>query len=416
MRLAAAFTERVLPRASSALTLLLLAWLATPELVGTLGWATLALTALRAVTDQAARQVVLEALQGAGGQSFLRHYRLLVGTVGPVVLVLACWFAASTAADQTRVFLSLLPMALIPAAFAVSLEHVGNLQLQGKWNLLAKIQLVASVFALGPGLGLLWWRRDLLGIAVQAALSELIFAALLAVGGRSCRAASRGAPGSLRTKFVMMSGYSALGWLQAQSDRALVGLAAGTPTLGQYSLGLSLARSAGDALAAASATMLRARLAITSEHNDPAECRAASHSLLMRALAGASGLSLAVIVTVHWVVAPLLSEDWDDAIAMVPVMTLCTLPAVLAWSNAVLQLKANSGVTGTLGPAIGLVMSVPIAASATWSLTAAAWFALLREFMVVVVGFRTAGPFAPWRSLVACTAWTVLLAGIVTLI
>lgn len=409
-RLFFALSERLIPRLTSSVTLLLLAAVAGPHQVGTFGWATLCLTALRAVTDQGARQVALDAIQESAGQRFLRRYQRVVGLGGPLVMILAVIGCAQTSSPRLSGFLQLLPLALVPAAYASCLSGIARLQLCHEWRQLARFQLVASVAPLVLAVPLLLWRHDLLGVSIQAGASECIFALLVIRHAKRREVQTR--PGSTRSArhFAVMSGFSALGWSQGQADRVLVGSVAGTSVLGQYSLGTSLSRSVGDAVAAGSANVVRARLAALDDPNDPAQCRRTAESTLRGAMGLTTALALVTVIAVELVVRRFLGAEWHASLDMVAVLSLSTIPSNLNWTVGTLQIRAGAGSKAVLGPLVGVVLCLPIALGAGHSLILAAWLVLAREFCVVIVGFLTAGAYAPWRALAWCGALTLLAA------
>lgn len=415
-RLVWALGERLLPRFSSSLMVMLLAMLTGPQAVGIFGWGTLALTALRSITDQAARQIALDAIQTVSGRSFVERYQKLVATVGPPVLAVAFWFAAGDGPTHVSAFLSLLPMTAIPVFYAWALPPIARLQLQNRWRILVFYQALSSAAALVVALPVLLAAGGLWGPSLQACVSELVFTALVWRADRN-RFPTRGTPWRY-SDFGAMAMYSALGWSQAQADRVLVGFAAGTSVLGQYSFGTALSRSLGDAVAAGTANVLRSRLAALPEPGNARAVRRASTEILVRSMLLTGCLALLTVCVAQFVLVHFLGPIWDDSLRMVSILTLSTIPANLTWSNATLQIRAGRGTFALLSPLAGIVVCVPVAAAAAHSLYLAGWVVLLREFVVVGVGFVTAGPYAPWKALSHClwiTSACALMVWLVTI-
>jgi O-antigen/teichoic acid export membrane protein len=417
VRLLWSLTERLLPRLASASLVFILAALTSPSTVGLYAWAMLLTTAFKAVTDQAARQIIIGAITSVPGRTFLRRYRRVVGIGGPFVIIAGLWCIAEFASDAPagRVFLSLLPVALVPTFTALAITGTGVLQFLDEWRLLALGQLAAAAGALAISLPIILITRSVLGGSIQLAAAEAMTALWVSMRSRplSSRIMVRDLPFNARS-FFNMSLFSAMTWSGAQLDRVLLGAITNTATLGQYSLAVALSRSLGDPLAAGSANVLRAKITDSSARSS-AELRAEANSVMSRSVLLAALAVIGTVVVVEFLAAPILGSAWDASIRLVPIMAMSALPATLAWSTAALHVSRGTSIRALVGPVVGIGMALPIALAATYDLVAASWLVVLRDLVVCTLGFWLAREIAPWRSYTLCCCILLVFAASVTI-
>ncbi|MFE4543451.1 lipopolysaccharide biosynthesis protein [Arthrobacter sp. NPDC056727] len=390
--------ERLVPRASSSLLMLLLAWRTSPEIVGLYVWGVLAYTFVGSLTDATMRQLVVSALRSDKGVELIRAYRRLVVVLGPLVLLLfflVLWLVSGP--DHKSAVLTLLPLALGPAFMAVNIFNIGRLQGQHEWRALATGQLVASLAAMTVGVPLVLLLTNPSGAAIGTVLGELV---MMLWCWNATRRLEPYTPVKIRSRRLLreyrsMAAYSGLAWGQGQTDRVFVGAVAGGHTLGVLSLGISLARALGDAVAASSANLLRAELASA----DTAERAAVGRAVLRRGMFLAAATAFLTAAVAKWILSPILGEEWSPALEIVPILSLCVIPSVLSWSAAIYHVDAATGKKALIGPIASIFIALPVATLSFWSLPALAVGVVLREFTLVTVAYFALGPTAPWRSL-----------------
>lgn len=391
--------------------MLLLAWRTSPEIVGTYAWGILAYTFVGAITDSTMRQIVVSALKSGSGLRFVRKYQRRVMILGPIVLgavVMALWL---TAEDRNKsAALSLLPLVLGPSVLAWNILNVGVLQTAHKWRLLATGQVVASLTAMAVGAPLILIFANPLGAALGAVLVEMVMAVWCrkAAGGDVGSQDSRG--GGAKKEYSTMAMYSGLAWGQGQTDRLFVGFVAGSHTLGVLSLGVSLSRALGDAVASSNANLLRAELATSpaasSEHT--------AARVLRRGMMLAGAAALLTAAATKWALVPILASSWQPTLEIVPVLCLAVVPSVLSWTAGIYHVRLGTRSKALIGPAVSILAALPLATLSLLSLQALAIGIVLREFLLVLISYLAIGRHAPWRSLVEATAITATL-GLATL-
>lgn len=400
----------MLPRAFSALLMLMLAGYTGTETVGIYAMVTLMYTAVMAATDSAVRQVIIRAVTEPEGRRFLRRYQLAapiagVLLIGGLIIVLRLTGTIST----WRMAAELGPIALAPIASAAGISAVGRMQLNGQWNALARGQFIASALSVGVAIPLLMAQHSIFGPALQTLLAEGIMALFcLHMAGALPRRAQYDVPPtpgqkSIESDWTSMAAYSLLAWAQGQAERVLLGGLAGPGVLGTYSMASNVGRSAGDALAASTANVTRAAVAT---HGDPKEIQRVTEHTMRRTLLLAL-MAFGASVVLAAVLRPILGEEWQEALSIVPVLAISAVPSVLAWTGSVLQLRAGRGWTTLYAPLAGVALAIIIAIAASHSLLLAAYFVVLRDLVVVTVAFLLVRAYAPWRAYALC--WGAVL-------
>lgn len=418
IHLAWSVLERVLPRAASALIMVVLAASVTPAIVGMYAWAVLALTLVQTVGDAAARQTAVVHSGTEAGDRFVRHVRVWSSLVGGTLLTatIVVLFLNQPVQDRWQAA-ALTPLVLVPTAAASGLGALVHLQRSGQWKVIASHQAWASSASLACSVPTLLATGSLLASALQAFLAEALFA-LLNRRQAARRASSSDAPrrstevaGSIVRDYLHTAAFALLGWGQGQTDRLAIGALAGGARLGQYAFAMSLSRSVGDAAAVAATNVLRPTLAEAVRAGRRSEIVALTEASLRRSLALSVAAAVTTSIGAQLLVAPLMSARWAPALALVPVLALSVAPSVVAWSiTAILQAESRMRWASPI-KAVGVLLAVPVGIVAIHDLQLAAWLVNVRELVVMALLLLAARHRAPWRG--GLLALGIVLAGAV---
>lgn len=437
IHLAWSIIERVLPRMASALVMLVLAAVLTPEIVGVYAWMILALTLVQTVGDTAARQTAVIHAGTIAGVRFVRRFRVATTLAGGTSLAIVILMLLLTQDESIRwQILALLPFVLVPGCSALGLNALVSLQLAGRWRDIASAQATSSLASLFCSIPTLLLTQSLLASALQATLAELGFALLnRRRAARLLRNTSDAsdatdttipapvASGTMKDgepdhvtpersaarDYLHTAVFALLGWGQGQTDRLSIGSLAGTAQLGQYSFAMSLSRSIGDAAAVAAVNVVRPVLAEAARAGRRSELARIADGSLRRSIPLTALAAFITTAAVQLGVAPFLGAGWDPALALVPILSLAVVPSVVAWTiTAILQ--ADGGMQRASGiKAVGVVLSIPIGIVALTDLQLAAWLVSGREVLIMGLLLLAARRHAPWRGALGATA--VVLAG-----
>jgi uncharacterized membrane protein len=410
------FVERATPRALSAVVLLLLAFVASPAVVGVYSAGILVYTAYQAVSDGAMRQVIVVVLQaGPSGVGFMRKYQMRSALMGFGVMALFIALFASYMHVAIVAILGLWPLAFAPGLRALGIEAVGRLQLAGRWKDLARGQLLASAASVVAATPLVLLLNPVFGAAAQTALAEGLFAMWCrrVVLEDASDAGFMPLVKPLAHQFTSMSVYSGLAWTQGQADRVLVGIFGGIARLGEFTTATALGRALGDAIAASTANVLRASYRDI-DLDDPGarEAKANTERILRTSVLLGLAATLAGCLGA-WVLHFVLPHRWQDTLDAVPVASLVCVLAPLSWSGAVLQVRRGARWTALLSPISGIALSPLIAIGAAHDIRTGAWLLVVREVVIVAVAFVVLGRAAPWRSFVLGVAITAVMIPVV---
>lgn len=408
MRRAWAALERLLPRALVAVTSVVVASVTNPTEVGVYAWAILALTLFQAVTDQSVRHVSIAAVETASGEVFLRRYVKWSSAAGVLVMVAVSMTVALSVAHSSsalEVFGELALLALVPVPMALAVRPLAILQRASQWRSASDARVYGSLVGAAIGVPTALLTHSIVGGAVTVLLSETFFTAVVCARARRIPSTPLDhltSSAEISKAFRSMQVYSAVAWAQGQADRLLIGAWSGTAQLGSYSLATSVGRSAGDAVAASQAAVLRADLA-SAKPETQRGVRALFSRHLLSTLAVSVGAAAASIVLAASVIGPILGPDWANALAAVPVLALAGIPSAVSWSSAPIHNFSNRSRRAILAPFGGLIMAPLIAIAATHSLVTAAWLVIAREVVLAALQLALMGRSAPWgrASLVA---------------
>lgn len=400
--------ERVLPRASSALVAILLAYATSPDIVGIYTWLTLGVTLYLSVADGAARQVAVLAWRSSTGLDLIKRYARIAGPSGLLVLSLVAIIVGALT-GRWDLIASASPIIFVPLVNVRSVAATALMQVSGQWRSLALIQSVAAASSLVASVPLLLATASLLGPALQLLLTEAIFTFLVRrkvrLTGLNERAASLTEGERLGGAFAHLSAQAALGWVQGQADRLLLGGFAGTSALGSYSLALAIGRNPGDAVSMATANVARSAVVGEASLHD---ARAILDKLLVRALAAAAVLVTLLILAVQLILPLLLNTDlWGQSIAAAGPILLSMIVTVYAWSVSPVLVQFGYGKALTYIKLVGLAFAPAVAIGAMWNLQIAAWLVLSREIAMMLASVAICPKAAPKKSLILTICLTI---------
>ncbi|MDQ1204474.1 O-antigen/teichoic acid export membrane protein [Microbacterium sp. SORGH_AS 862] len=292
---------------------------------------------------------------------------------------------------------ALLPLAAVPCFTCLSTADMARLQLAGHWRYVSGARAVAAVVALVGGVPVAVLSRSVLGASVTLLVAETAFWLLVRRSVQTRRDVVTTVRGQeARSAFKSMQAYSLLAWIQGQADRVLIGGFAGTVALGLYSVAGSIGRSAGDSIAAAQASVLRVDL--TNVGRDQSKIRSVvgrhvRSGMLLNAAAAAPVLGVSFIV-----LAPILGPSWAEALQIVPVIVIASIPSALSWCAAPVHIHLDRSRRALWAPIAGLMVAPLIALAAFSSLQLAAWAVLGREIVVALTQLLLMQKAAPWRE------------------
>lgn len=407
--LAWAFVERLLPRIASALVMLIFAAATNPTIVGSYAWMVVALTGVQSIFDAAVRQVAVGAVQTENGMRFLRRYRIVFASAGPLILLSALFFVSLATADPVGTFFTLLPIAFAPVGTALATVALARLQMAGKWRAIALSQSSAVTTSLLVSLPLVLTTQNALGPALQALLAELFNAALLVFLVRRVQIDIRTSDTTdLAKEFMAASWFAGLGWAQSQADRVLVGAVGGQRVLGLYSFSWSLSRNVGDALSYASVNVLRPQL-LKLESTDTQRALSIFRQSLYRVNLLLVAVAIATFVGATWILPLILDQRWETVFTAVPIMSLSSFPLVAAWSLTPILVREGRLRAALFGKILGVAAAVPVGLAAAQDLTLAAWVALAREFLVLLCLAIASRRTVPARAYLPILSSTLIL-------
>lgn len=404
-----ALVERVLPRASSALVAILLAYATSPDIVGIYTWLTLGVTLYLSVADGAARQVAVLAWRSSTGLVLIRRYARIAGPAGLAILtIVAVTVGALT--GRWDLVASASPIVLVPLVNVRSVLSTALMQITGQWRTLALIQSASAAASLVVSVPILLLTGSLLGPALQLFLTEALFTFFVRrrvrLTGLDKRAAHLPEGERLSGAFAHLSAQAALGWVQGQADRLLLGGFAGTSALGSYSLALAIGRNPGDAVSMATANV--ARSAVVNK-TSLESARSALDRLLVRAVTASAVVVVALIVAVQLILPVFLDRTlWGPSIAAAGPILLSMLVTVYAWSVSPVLIQFGYGRALTWIKLVGLAFAPAVALGAVWSLQAAAWLVLARELAMLLAAVAICPKAAPRKALVLTLGLTAI--------
>lgn len=376
-----------------------------PHALGLYSWAVLALTFYQSVTDLPIRQVAVGAVLTQDGENFLRRYMVLAGISGTVIMVAAIWLISAFTEGRSipAKFFDLLPLVLVPPAQAFAVRATAALQRGGQWGEVSLWRTTGSLVGMAFGVPVVFITGSVVGACIAVMTSEFVYAVLVGLSARRRRDSriapieAGNPPSSLGATYGHMTVYSVLGWLQAQSSRVFLGAWAGTSALGSYSLGYSIGRSAGDALASSQANVLRVELSRSEAQTDESiRCVLARN--LRAGLLMAVATAIGAVVISNVVLSPLLGPEWHAALLMVPILAVTAIPMAVAASSAPVHIQRGNARIAYVGPAVCLLFSPLIAFAAISSLSLAAWTVLARECVLAAIQTLFMGRATPWRE------------------
>ena len=381
-----AFVERFAPRAGTALLMLAFAALSTPATVGYYAAMMTGYAVLQAVTDGAAKRTATTAVATEQGLLFLRRYRRWYAALGTLFLLGVMWVVTLWGAAVSDV-VTFLPLLLLPTIMGRTVVPLALLQRAGQWKRISMLSSASALAALCVGFPLVFAFHNALGSVVQLVLTELLFAVGVHWASRT-----------LRESCLVTSDPSARYWPhfasagtfiislqgQYQLDRVTVGAMAGPAALGSFNLGWALARTFTDSLSTSTLNVVQARV-IDGQKKSADAIRTIVMAALPRALIMASVIVVGVYVAARFVAPLFLGEEWNDMLQVVPLMSVTGIPSICCYCLLPPLLYFKRINWATAPRLLGLVLSLAIGWAVQYSLDAAVWIALFREFLALAV-------------------------------
>lgn len=389
----------------------------TPEIVGVYALGILATTLYQAASDTAIRQIAVSAVGAESGQKFLRRYAW-ISTVAGMVFLSASLVAiyAFTPTEVSGQVVYLIPLVAVPGLMAGRVVAIARIQMAGKWRALATFQMIGTAASFAISVPVLLLTRSLLASSLQIVITELTFTLLSVKAARSLPAAQETpeecSHPPLGKEFGHLAMYSVLAWFQSQTDRVLMGPVAGSTALGLFSVANSVARSGGDAVSTSTANVLRPEL-LTNRDLTPRQIGERADRVLAKAVLISAGATAVTLLGIDLVLRPILSSQWDYALATARIISLTIIPTLFSWSMTVVLVAAGRTKWAAPIKFLGIPMAVPIAVVAAHSLLWAGAFVVVREVVLLALLIASSGGAYPGRSLrTGAALWLVMCAAV----
>lgn len=414
IQLAWATLERVFPRVASAVVMVAFAAFTAPDAVGIYSWVALTYTLYQAVAESALRnQAVLAVTNPRHVQSVRRSAQgaAFIGTLALAITLAVLWVGHGDTLG--RYVLGLLPFLVVPFITTGGIVPVARMQFRQEWHLLARYQLIAAVAGLSVSFGVVVTTQSSLAMALHLLTTETVFLTL--VRRRSSRLYIPPREGGKHPRKGMGSlvTLSTLGWCQSQLERVFVGGLAGVGTLGNYSTAVTMGRSPGEALSAATANYLRAQISAQEETAKHAGMVGRITTLSVLSTTAAVG---AVLILVQWILTPILGEPWRVTLEAVPTLAVATIPYSISMALQVMAVYYDRPKASIIPAMLGVAFGPLIGVVALGSIHAAAFVVIAKELAVLLVAQYLARIPGAGRSVVlacACTAMALFLVEVV---
>lgn len=414
IQLAWATLERAFPRVASAVVMVAFAAFTAPESVGVYSWVALTYTLYQAVAENALRNQAVLAIENPRHVLSVRRTAAQAAVAGAVAIagtLTWLWFSyGGTLAGQIT---GLLPFLVVPFITTSGIVPVARLQFAQEWHRLARYQLFAALTGLTLSFTVVILTHSSLAMAVHVLTTEAVFlylvrkhSATLDIPVREGGRHPRRGMGSLIT-------LGTLGWSQGQLERVFVGGLAGVGTLGTYSTAVTMGRSPGEALAAATANFLRASISGQADEN--------KHAGLVRRITTLAALSatasvVLVVLLVIFVLEPILGESWRATLEAVPTLAVATIPYSVSVALQVLSVYYDRPRASIVPAVLGVLCAPVIGWLAVHSIHMAALMVIGKEIMVLVVCYalaRVRGSGTPVAVACGCTAIALALTQVI---
>ena len=394
--------ERFSSRFASLVLIFLLAYFVNPEVAGLYSWMALTLTLTQAIVEVPLRQLAPEASSSDLGRAYISLRSKYGEYVSASLLTVTFLMLLLLAPDShTLNVWQLLPMIGVPFFSVKSIRLTADFQVSGRWRQLAKLQVTSSLVASGITVTVLVLQHGLLGPALQPLLVEALYFALLkrlhtrGVGSSKSPSQTEMKLGHHERQWKSSVLDSSLSWAQSQLDRVLVGFVAGTSSLGHYSFGSAIGKTAGDTVSSAGSTVFRAVLFSKSPLGSlKSDLEIAS----IRAITLNGFFAIFLFFACPVISSTYLSSDWSPALSAAPIIALSTVASALSWHLTATLQALKSLRRSLLSRFTGIVLAVGIAFAASVSLTVAAWALVVRELVCLALLLIPARTYFPKRS------------------
>lgn len=333
----------LIQRGVSSVVVLIMAVFTTPSVVGLVSAATLLVTLYQAAFEAPVRQSGYRALAGSSSDraSLVRVLRV-GGLVGGLIVGLSIYFVLLWQNASGWEYIVIL-YGVIPLIVSWYLVSLLSAQAEGLWATIVYCRLASVFGAALIAVPVLIWFDPVVGVVLQAVLSELLFA--LPIRALNHSAVARGRGWSLSDGYMrdvrQTSALSLFGWMRGQSDRLWLLVLGGAAVLGSYSVAYALARSAPDAGLVGLTNLYRANLAKCGFDNESIRRQLRSQVVRVMALSW-SGLLLAVgaafAVRFLW-----RTSAWSGSSYVVPILAFSVFASSMSWTlNATLNHTGES--------------------------------------------------------------------------
>lgn len=345
--------ERILSRGASAVMTLLLALFTGPEMVGKYATVILAMTAYQALADGVIRQVGVEAWNYRNGEAFILKSSYFSALIGFCFIFAACLMVSAWSL-LSPMFLMVLPLVFVPIVTSLYLPSLTKAQrTPAGWKSIAKSQSIAAISSVVVAAPLL----PIIGIgasASQVLLAEAVF--LFVIRSQKYASPSGSNSAQLWRKYYFPTAVSSvLGWGQSQLERLVLVVFASSASVGVYSLAVSLARSASDAVTAGLVNAVRSQISTSGT-------RAERKFHLGRGIVVGLRISLVMqlgITLVCVLVLPkILNPSWKPALAVAPVFAATGVLAAVVWVASAYIISSGRSSRLLIAQGVGIALSI----------------------------------------------------------
>lgn len=326
-----AIWERLAYRGASAITVFAIALFGDPSEMGAYGTGVVALLLFQSLTDLALRQAGVVVI---GGDPQVERQITRAAWLGAIGATGATATTLLVLLGPGRSLLLTLPLALAPLTVAPAILRLVQLQRAGAWPTIARAQSISATASLILCLPLITL-SPLLAASAQTLVVEAGFTLLVfRTPGSPTISLGTSYSGDLRHQFVPTAISNGIAWGQSQGERATLSVMGARNALGLYTLANSLTRTIQDAIVLGIVNYLRPLLA--QQPTDAERIRELTRVMRLSMLV-AFGVQAVTWAAATTILPPLLSESWDPALHLVPVLSACLLaPALIAPTTAAL--------------------------------------------------------------------------------
>ncbi len=414
VQLAWATLERAFPRVASAVVMVAFAAYTAPASVGIYSWVALTFTLYQAVAENALRNQAVLAVEHPRHVRSVRVSATQAAVVGSVAIAgTLAWLWYTYSGELAGEILGLTPFLVVPFITTAGIVPVARLQFRAEWGRLARYQLIAALCGLSLSFTVVVVTHSSLAMAVHLLTTEAVFWYLVRRRSGQLFIETREGGRHPRKGMGSLITLGTLGWAQGQLERVFVGGLAGVGVLGTYSTAVTMGRSPGEALAAATANYLRA--SVSAEPNARRHPRLVSRITLLAA--GSATLSVALVVLlVRFLLEPLLGASWQATLEAVPTLAVATIPYSVSVALQIMSIYHDRSRASIVPAVLGVLCAPVIGWLAVSSVHTAACMVIAKELMILVVCHLLARIKGAGASVAAACALTLAALAMVELV